>query len=304
MEQKATQVVEKKSSEFEVAKSCLSFEIKNFRDYRAGEEVSSEDVAIMGFKASWSVIVKPQNFSEKYLAVELKIKNFPESELTPKYRYKFEMKTNHYDFIFTPTFIAMDQNVKLEGLSRTAALKNITSMGSLIIEIVVTIKSIQLPTFTSKFHDPVALCNNTLANLMTIMNDPTFSDFTFVVKGEEFKVHRNILAAASPVMRGMFCSELGEGLNRKCKVDLIQPEVFRSMLQIVYYGNLPEKFTELAKELYEAAHYYQIESLENLCKSEIRSQLCEKNAEELFEFAHRFDLMELKSEALEVVKRY
>lgn len=78
----------------------------------------------------------------------------------------------------------------------------------------VTIKYFGSKVIRSKVFDPNALKNEMIMNMRTISGDPTFADFIFLIKGKEFKVHRNILAAASGVM-GEQISASSTSLNRR-----------------------------------------------------------------------------------------
>jgi BTB/POZ domain len=101
------------------------------------------------------------------------------------------------------------------------------------------------------------VCNN----LGKMLNDPQFSDFKFIVKGKEFKVHRNILAAASPVFTKLFTADMEEARTSECIVDDIEPEIFELLLRFIHKGKLIEIIGAVSVKLYEAAHYYQIAQL-------------------------------------------
>lgn len=154
-----------------------------------------------------------------------------------------------------------------------------------------------------QFYDPQVFKKSISDIVSDLLGDPTFSDFTFIVGGQEFRVHMNILAAVSPVMKRMFTSDLEEAKTRKCTVDAIDSKIFEEMLRFVYKGDIPEDLEAVAKPLYEAAHYYQIERLETKCVQEILFSLTPENATEVFEWAHPYDLEELKIEAWTIIKR-
>lgn len=103
-----------------------------------------------------------------------------------------------------------------------------------------------------------------------ILNDPTFSDFTFIVQNKEFKVHKAILAASSEVMRKIFTTDLRESNEGQCKIADIEPEIFENLLRFVYTGELPENLDGISLELFKAAHYYGISDLVEICKQSTR----------------------------------
>lgn len=130
-----------------------------------------------------------------------------------------------------------------------------------------------------------------------------FSDFTFVVQGKKFKVHRVILGLASPVMRKLFNAHMENNSLQTCDVDELEPDTFENMLRFIYDGTIPENFGVIARKLYEAANFYQIEPLMRICLSTINNQLCPGNALELFEWADQLDLRELQIKSWGLVKR-
>lgn len=46
--------------------------------------------------------------------------------------------------------------------------------------------------------------------------DPSYTDITFCVEGQEFQLHKAVLAAASPVFDRMFRSNMQEGVILPC----------------------------------------------------------------------------------------
>lgn len=153
------------------------------------------------------------------------------------------------------------------------------------------------------FYDPQVNRNFILRGVSSMFGDPIFSDFTFIIGGLEVKVHMNILAAASPVMRRMFTADLKEAKTRKCTIDAITPETFDDMLRFIYRSKLPQDLNAVAKPLYEAAHYYELESLKEICSREIHENLSAVNALEIFEWVQPYDLEDLKIDAWKILKR-
>lgn len=154
-----------------------------------------------------------------------------------------------------------------------------------------------------KFHDPQISKKSILSNVANMLGDPTFADFTFIVGGQKFKVHKNILAAASPVMKRMFTSDMEEAKTNKCTVDAINSTTFHHLLRFIYRSEVPYWFGIFATSLYEAAHYYDIENLKQFCVQEIHENLSAENALEVFEWVQPYDLEEIKMNAWAIVKR-
>lgn len=73
------------------------------------------------------------------------------------------------------------------------------------------------------------LSETTIASLL---EDDTFADFTFNVHGREFKAHKNLLSAASPVFRAMFTCGLDETKNNTTNIDC-KPEIFEIFIKFI-----------------------------------------------------------------------
>ena len=155
----------------------------------------------------------------------------------------------------------------------------------------------------NKFYDPAVGVKALQANVALLTDDPTFSDFTFIVKGKEFKLHKIILAAASPVMRRMFTTSMEESRDNKCIVDDIKPDIFEYLVAFIYRHEVPENIAEVVKPLYEAAHYYQVDHLKEICEQCLLEEVSEQNALENLKWAELFDLKQLKIDAWQIIKR-
>lgn len=137
---------------------------------------------------------------------------------------------------------------------------------------------------------------------LNLLNDSTFSDFTFVVKEKAFKVHKNILASQSETMRAMFTTNFIEFVLGECIVDDIEPEIFQLMLHFMYAGKICANLDDVAMDLYRAAHYYRIVKLMEICKENIHFRLNASNAQEIYELSTLYDMEDVKLEAWNIVK--
>lgn len=71
----------------------------------------------------------------------------------------------------------------------------------------------------SNFHncvDTTVVSKQIINNNMSMLNDSTHSDSTFIVEEKEFKVHKNILAATSPVFAKLLNSKMKESIKNEC----------------------------------------------------------------------------------------
>lgn len=142
-----------------------------------------------------------------------------------------------------------------------------------------------------------------LADISTMYGDETLSDFTFIVKDKEFKVHKSILAASSAVMRKMFTADYEEKKTGQCNIDDVEPNIFEALIRFMYSREDPKNLGKIAHDLYALAHYYEVESLKNVCLIEVRS-LSNENAVKSHALAFKYDLKELLVDAWKIIKRW
>jgi len=72
------------------------------------------------------------------------------------------------------------------------------------------------------------------SNFLSLLEDGNFSDITFVVKGETFKAHSQILAARSAVFQAELSSGMRESLTKEVIVTDCEPQAFKAMLRFLY----------------------------------------------------------------------
>lgn len=167
----------------------------------------------------------------------------------------------------------------------------------------------ELKILTPKNHSmsqlsyEIAAAKAHFSHMSNLLNKESLSDFVFVVRGNEFKVHKNILAAVSGVWDRMFSADYKEKETNSCEIDHIVPEIFKALLRYVYCAEIPENFDKLVVSLYEAAHYYEIEPLKKICLKKMSHDLSSTNAAEIYKIAHRYEL-DLLTRAWQIIKRY
>lgn len=148
--------------------------------------------------------------------------------------------------------------------------------------------------------------NKVSVNCLKMLDDPTFSDFTFIVQGKRVFVHKAILAAASPVFYKMqdkmFTTNVYEKQN-KCIVDDVEPSDFKKLLRFVYGGEIPEKLGDESMRLYSVAHLYEIEELIVVCKTMVQNELSAETAMYIYKLACLYDIEDVKMDAWTIIKR-
>lgn len=94
-----------------------------------------------------------------------------------------------------------------------------------------------------------------------LIDSGDMADFTFIIQGKEFKVHKLILSLTSSVFRDMFQSRSDETMENCAKLHDCDFEMFQHLLDFIYKGIMPVNIQEIALDLYKLARTYQIESL-------------------------------------------
>lgn len=138
---------------------------------------------------------------------------------------------------------------------------------------------------------------------LTLEND-NFKDVKFLIGKKEIWAHKIILAARNPVFKKMFVAGMKESQSNEAVITDVNFDTFEEMIHFIYTGKVSPKFSELAMELFEASHKYQIENLKKLCEMEISQNLSEENSAAVMEFANFYDCDDsLKEEAAKLYKR-
>ncbi|XP_074113549.1 uncharacterized protein LOC141536738 [Cotesia typhae] len=95
-----------------------------------------------------------------------------------------------------------------------------------------------------------------------------FSDVVIKVDETEFKAHKNIIAAQSPVFYKMLTSDMKESNENSITFPDTDVDVIEELLLYFYKGKMDkaEKYAELALKLFEFAHMYEIERVKSICE--------------------------------------
>lgn len=148
-----------------------------------------------------------------------------------------------------------------------------------------------------------------ITNNLAMLKDPTFTDFSFTFGDKvekEIKVHKSILGTASPVFMKMFTTDFEESRTNTCKIDDIDSSTFEHLLRFIYGGVLPDNFEDMigniSMKLYDAANYYEIRELKEICHRKMLVVLNVLNAIELYRRAWIYELEDVKTEAWKIIK--
>ena len=76
------------------------------------------------------------------------------------------------------------------------------------------------------------------------------TDIIIIVKTEEFKVHKTVLSAHSPVFMKMFLSDMKEATDNKVEIKDVEPSTFEKFLEFIYCEDVPEDLSYYAMDLF------------------------------------------------------
>jgi len=176
-----------------------------------------------------------------------------------------------------------------------------------------------------------------VGDMSQLLHSSLYSDVTLVAQGVEFRAHKAILAARSPVFKAMFDSSMRESVDGVVTIEDIKPAVFRQLLRFMYTGcysedDLEEDHEEVSRKqavveekksdadvedaeeesgdedndveeftglLLVAADRYQLSELVELSSSRLMDSLSPENVADRLILADQCQAIELKNLCLE-----
>ncbi|XP_021014745.1 TD and POZ domain-containing protein 4-like [Mus caroli] len=125
------------------------------------------------------------------------------------------------------------------------------------------------------------------------------------VAGHEFRAHKVILAARSPVFRAMFEHEMEERLTNRVEIPDLDPQVFKVMMGFIYTGKVLHLHSHsMACDLLAAADRYGLEGLMVMCEDALCRNLSVENAAHTLIVADLHSTEHLKTQALDFIIVY
>lgn len=140
------------------------------------------------------------------------------------------------------------------------------------------------------------------ADLSSIFENQDFSDVIISAKGKEFHAHKAILAARSPMFKGMFSHDMRESKQNRVEVTDIEPDVLEEMLRFIYTGKSPN-LDKMAEDLISAANKYQLDRLKVMCEEALCSDLSIESAAHVLMLADMYNANQLKAYTIEYINK-
>jgi len=304
-------------TQVKVVKFSYMWTINNFSFCKEemGEVIKSSTFSAGGNdKLKWCLRVNPKGLDEEskeYLSLYLLLVSCQKNEVRAKFKFSIlnskreETKAMEsqraYRFIqgkdwgfkkfIRRDFLLDDQN----GLLPDDRL-------TLYCEVSVVAESINHSgqSMTSQFRIPECKLADDLGSLF---ESSKFYDVILSVNEAEFKAHKAVLAARSPVFAAMFEHEMEEKKQNRVEIVDMDKDVLNEMLKFIYTGKATN-LEKMADDLLAAADKYDLERLKMLCEESLCNNLSNETAADILILADMHSANQLKFHAIEFINSH
>ena len=140
---------------------------------------------------------------------------------------------------------------------------------------------------------PLQNPNIQMAKMLT---NQILTDVILNVKDKEFKAHKVVLAAASPVFEAMFKEGTKEHRDNYVNIEDIDGDVFDVFIRFIYSGQV-DHLDEMISDLLAAADKYDVQPLREICMRHMAKNISVENAVDVLALAGRYDVEPIKIQA-------
>lgn len=310
-----TQDIIDKIEEFSFKFSYLwSIKETSLRQKKLGEMILSPifSVKIFDTKLNWRLKTYPKGFNKAatgYLSIfielvssnvpkvtasfELSILNAKKEKLNNlkiiQHMFKVEEDWGYHRFI-DAAFILNKTNGFLFDKQLTISCEGSVPVNTINVNQLVLLREMQSKVPEYQLTD----------KLVTLYENKKFSDVTLSVAGKEFKAHKVILAAGSPVFAAMFEHDMQESKRNKVEISDMDPDSLEEMLKFIYTGKVTN-LEKLADNLLAAADKYDLPNLKQMCEEQLCDDLSITNAVEYLILADLHSSAKLKKRAIDYI---
>ncbi|GJN05966.1 hypothetical protein PR202_ga23645 [Eleusine coracana subsp. coracana] len=144
-------------------------------------------------------------------------------------------------------------------------------------------------------------------DLCELLRSKAGEDVTFVVSGESFAAHKNVLAARSPVFMAEFFGKMKENTSRCIEIKEMEATVFKALLHFIYTDTVPEldekkkKATAMTQRLLVAADRYGLDRLKLIIARRIALRINSDTAATALALAEQHGCAQLKAKCVEFI---
>ncbi|XP_051168007.1 speckle-type POZ protein-like A [Leptopilina boulardi] len=145
--------------------------------------------------------------------------------------------------------------------------------------------------------------HNQLQEDECFISEDKIKDVNLHVGNKTIHAHKSILTSKSTVFNKMFAIDMKESVTNDVNVTDINYEVFVEVLRFMYTGKI-EKSDELALEILNAAHFYQIEDLMIVCEEVLSKNLDSDNVTDVVTLADKLSRQGLKKTCIQFISQH
>jgi len=127
------------------------------------------------------------------------------------------------------------------------------------------------------------------------------ADISFIVEGKEFRAHKTILSARSPVFAAMLSSEMRETYLNRVDIEDVTPDIFEALLRFIYTDQVDLTKSD-AKELLVAANRYLLLLLKYRCEEFLSDGVTIENCCEMLGLSDLHNAANLKKTAADLFR--
>ncbi|XP_028617451.1 TD and POZ domain-containing protein 1-like [Grammomys surdaster] len=303
-------------TQISVQKFCCEWTISNFSFCMGGsrKEITSPLFSLeANEEVAWCLRVHPNGVDEEskdYLSVFLELLSHPESPVWAKYEFWIiNCQGEKFQRMKSPNVKSFLQNEKRgfkKFILRDPLLSNphwLLPKDQLTlcckVSIVGGFYSMPGQNMKPEIKDSRHRWTDDLGELW---KNSLFSDCCLLVDGHEFRAHKAILAARSPVFRAMFEHEMKEKLTNRIEIHDLDPQVFKEMMGFIYTGKMPHFHSHsMATGVLAAADKYGLEDLMAMCEDALCRNFSVENAAYTLILADLHSRNHLKTQALDFI---
>uniref|UniRef100_A0A8C5RXJ7 Speckle type BTB/POZ protein like n=1 Tax=Laticauda laticaudata TaxID=8630 RepID=A0A8C5RXJ7_LATLA len=264
-------------------------------------------------KMKWCLRVNPKGLddeSKDYLSLYLLLVSCPKSEVRAKFKFSLlnakREETKAMESQRAYRFVqGKDWGFK-KFIRRDFLLEETNGLLpddklTLFCEVSVVQDSVNISGLSSTNTLKVPECR-LAEDLGNLWETTRFTDCSFHIGGQEFKAHKSILAARSPVFNAMFEHEMEESKKNCVEINDVDPDVFKEMMRFIYTGKAPN-LEKMADSLLAAADKYALERLKIMCEEALCSNLSVENVADILILADLHSAEQLKAQAIDFINR-
>mmetsp|Transcript_74769 Transcript_74769/g.139590 ORF Transcript_74769/g.139590 Transcript_74769/m.139590 type:complete len:512 (+) Transcript_74769:72-1607(+) len=135
-----------------------------------------------------------------------------------------------------------------------------------------------------------------IENMRRLLNNPDFSDITFIVQGQRIHAHKAILVAQCEHFRAMFTGgRFAESSQNQIEIPQWTHTAFLAMLEWLYTGRTPRELSAAhLTEVLGLADHYTLDGLKHVCENVLLHSVEIDNVCALLQHADQFMANELK----------